>query len=397
MAVHRYWRIRMTTAAAGAYAFAEIQFRTTAGTSLAFSGGAATAADTFGGQPGANDASKAADGNISTLYSSNSTSQPQWWMYDFGAASGNWRDVVEVAITARNDGNFNQAPIGFVPEFSDDGSTWTLTAPISTSGWTSAGQLRTFAVTPANTPPTATLITTLSATNTASIVVSNFSYNALGAPYVILAAIYNENHGSTAATVSSVTIPGLTWALRKRSNGSATGGLETWWTFGSTTLSSVTLTINFSGTYDDCSIVIIGVTGCVTQSAPFDSNAVLPAAQSAPTGTWTPAFSGISTSSAADLLLFMTGTISGGGTQASGFTRIGSVGNPGGSWTSGCMVDGMTVTALQSGVTFTHGSALTNPFSAATCGEAIFDALAGSLPTGGGGGAAVQARALIMA
>lgn len=143
MAAHRYWRINMTAGAGGAYAFAEIQFRTTAGTSLPFSGGTASAADVFGGTPGANDASKAADSNISTLYGSNNKTAPQWWMYDYGATAGNWIDPVEIAITARNDGNFNQAPSAFAMEFSDNNSTWTQLALLS-AVWASAGQVQFF-------------------------------------------------------------------------------------------------------------------------------------------------------------------------------------------------------------------------------------------------------------
>lgn len=141
---HRYWRINMTAGAAGAYAFSEIQFRTIAGSSLAFSGGTASAAQTFGGTPGANDASKAADGNISTLYSSINNTAPQWWAYDFGA--GNVRAVAEIALTARNDASFNQAPSSFTPQWSDDGITWTSKQAVTTATWTSAGQVQLFAV-----------------------------------------------------------------------------------------------------------------------------------------------------------------------------------------------------------------------------------------------------------
>ena len=78
MAAHRYWRISPTASAGGAYSFSEIQFRITAGVSLVFSGGTASAADTFGGAPGTYDASKAADSNTATLYSSNNKTAPQW-------------------------------------------------------------------------------------------------------------------------------------------------------------------------------------------------------------------------------------------------------------------------------------------------------------------------------
>jgi hypothetical protein len=199
--------------------------------------------------------------------------------------------------------------------------------------------------------------------------------------YILVAAIYNEHAAAgAAATVSSVTSAGVTWALRKRSNSSTTGGLELWWAHGTGTLAGYTVTVNMTGAYDDAIAVLTVVSGCAVPAAPFDINASLPAAQSAPTNSWTPVFTGISTSSTDDLLLFITGAITGGGTPASGFTRIIGASNGGGTWNAVCALDGRGVTAVQSAATFTHGSALTNAFGAVISGEAIFDALAGSLP-----------------
>lgn len=136
----------MTSCAGNAYGFSEIQFRTTAGVALPFSGGTATAAQTYLGDPGTYDATKATDGNTSTIYASVDKVDPQWWAYDFSATSGNWRDVVQISITARSDGSFfTQAPYVFVPEWSDDNSAWTSMAPISTT-WASAGQTQVFTV-----------------------------------------------------------------------------------------------------------------------------------------------------------------------------------------------------------------------------------------------------------
>lgn len=142
MTAHRYWRITMTSGAGNAYAFSEIQFRMTAGTPLAFSGGTASAAQTFSTFGAAN----AADGNIATLYSSTDKTAPQWWAYDLGA--GNSRDVVEIMITNRVDSNANQAPSSFTPEWSDDGTTWHGNLPITTAAWTTLSQTQVFAVTP---------------------------------------------------------------------------------------------------------------------------------------------------------------------------------------------------------------------------------------------------------
>lgn len=144
MTAHRYWRIRMIAGASNAYAFSEIEFRTTAGVALPFSGGVASAAQTFNVSF---DASKATDGNIATAYGSTDKTSPQWWMYDYGA--GNALDIVEIKITARADSNFAQAPTSFVPEWSDDGATWHAYLQINTVPWTlSTGQIQVLAVTP---------------------------------------------------------------------------------------------------------------------------------------------------------------------------------------------------------------------------------------------------------
>lgn len=146
MTAHRYWRIRMTAAAGNAFGFSEIQFRTTPGVSLPFSGGVASAADTYGGAPGTYDASKATDGNTATLYGSNNTTPPQWWEYDYGV--GNSLDLAEIMITARADSFYTQAPTDFVPEYSDDGTTWHGCFPIHAPlVWATATQTQTFAVT----------------------------------------------------------------------------------------------------------------------------------------------------------------------------------------------------------------------------------------------------------
>jgi hypothetical protein len=148
MAAHRYWRFVMTAGSSAAYAFSEVQFRTTPGVSLPFSGGTASAGQTFGGTPGANDASKAADGSTATLYSSIDKTGTQFWQYDFGATSGNWRDVAQIAITARADSQPAQAPSNFTPQYSDDGTTWTSHLPVTAAAWTTLAQVQTFAVTP---------------------------------------------------------------------------------------------------------------------------------------------------------------------------------------------------------------------------------------------------------
>lgn len=138
MSAHRYWRVYMTASNSNAYSFAEIEFRTTAGVSLPFSGGTASASISYPGLPPA----QATDGNLSTLWGSFDTT-PAWWMYDFGV--GNSRDVVEIMITSGGPGNYAQTPSKFTPQWSDDGSTWTDMKTINAS-WTAVNQTQTFAV-----------------------------------------------------------------------------------------------------------------------------------------------------------------------------------------------------------------------------------------------------------
>jgi hypothetical protein len=199
--------------------------------------------------------------------------------------------------------------------------------------------------------------------------------------YILVLAVYNENAGSAAPTVSSVTSAGFTWALRRRSNTSTTGCMELWWTHGTGALSAYNITVNLSAVCDNLAMVLAVVTGCANPANPFDHNVGLPSAQSAPSMPWTPSFTGVNTSNANDLLLFMSGSVAGGGTQPTGFTRVNTASVGGGSWGAVCMMDALGVTAVQSSATFTLGAALTNPYGSATVGEAIFDALSDAPPT----------------
>jgi uncharacterized protein (TIGR02217 family) len=144
---HRYWRLFFQATGGNAYGIAEAQFRTTAGTPLLFSGGTATASSTFGSIPGTNDPSKVADNNPATVWSTNfANGYGEWWAYDYGV--GVTIQIVEVSITARNDGSYTQAPTQFALEYSDDNSTWVGIFPPFTATW-AQGQTKVFTV-PAN-------------------------------------------------------------------------------------------------------------------------------------------------------------------------------------------------------------------------------------------------------
>lgn len=115
---HRYWMLD-NISANGAVSIAEIGLRATAGgANHAIS--AAQAKDSY--DAGSTGPNKAFDGNAGTFWAGNS--MPNWFFVDLGSA----QTVVEVAITARNDGWHQQRPATFDLLFSDDGVVWKLVA-----------------------------------------------------------------------------------------------------------------------------------------------------------------------------------------------------------------------------------------------------------------------------
>lgn len=125
-APHRYWRIFTPNPYAGDtyLSIAEIEFRDTPGGTNRLSGGTVSA--NVSSVPYL--ATQATDGNLDTFwttYPSIGASAGGWWQYDFGAGVA-W-DIVEVVVTPRRDGggaNAGQAPVSFVLQYSDNGSTW---------------------------------------------------------------------------------------------------------------------------------------------------------------------------------------------------------------------------------------------------------------------------------
>ena len=120
MAAHRYWRINITKHNGGdVVSHAEVQFRATVGGADQATGGTPDASTenlpTYG-------ASKAFDDDASTIWSSTSSSLPQWISYDFGSAV----DVVEVALQADDTApRALYAAEDFDVQYSDDNSSWT--------------------------------------------------------------------------------------------------------------------------------------------------------------------------------------------------------------------------------------------------------------------------------
>lgn len=108
---------------------------------------------------------------------------------------------------------------------------------------------------------------------------------------LLLIAAFNEN-AAAAITVSNVTAAGLTFTKRKSltdTNASCNNGtIDVWgaaWSGGA--LSALTVTVTLSGTTNALTVMAIPITGCNSNTNPWDSNAGLPylattAAASAP-------------------------------------------------------------------------------------------------------------------
>lgn len=184
---------------------------------------------------------------------------------------------------------------------------------------------------------------------------------------------------SSGPAITGIAGGGLTFTQRARSNASARGSMEIWWAVAPTVLSAVTFNVTYAAAVDDATVLAFGVTGANT-TAPFDSNASLPAKQSSASASWTPGFTGISTTSANALLIFAVGTAtvwSPPGTVPSGFSVLGSVSNGGGSQFAEFGAAYQIVTASQSGIAPTWGSSIN---AGNNGGEAIFDAIVAAAP-----------------
>lgn len=143
MAAHRYWRIQLSANASNAFSFAEIQFRDVPGTPRLFSGGTASATQTYSTQT----VSLAIDNDLTTFWSGVDNTSGQSWTYDYG--SGNSLDVQEVMLTAIGvydpTYGFHQTPSAFTLQYSDDNSTWT-TVQAWTNVWFAPNQTDVFTV-----------------------------------------------------------------------------------------------------------------------------------------------------------------------------------------------------------------------------------------------------------
>lgn len=143
MTAHRYWRVRITenNGSTTNTAVAELEmFDVLAGTNLCTGGtplystqdATFTAAKAFDGIKNADQGWATSSGNLYGAYIG----------YDFG--SGVTKDIIQIAITARQAAGLTQMPKTFIVEYSDDNAAWFPLNVISgQTSWTS-NQTRTF-------------------------------------------------------------------------------------------------------------------------------------------------------------------------------------------------------------------------------------------------------------
>ena len=114
---HRYWRINIYGLTSGTVtSIAEVELRSSeGGADITGSGTASANNETWGA------ASNAFDNDSGTFWAPNDVSG--WLSYDFGV--GNAYDIIELAITARNDSFYGQTPRHFDLQYSDDNTNWT--------------------------------------------------------------------------------------------------------------------------------------------------------------------------------------------------------------------------------------------------------------------------------
>jgi hypothetical protein len=141
MAAHRAWRARTLSSAGAFVAWSEQEQRSAiGGADLTGVTGAAIQDSNFSGLPAAN----AFDNNINTLWACNGTGVGSYLGWDYGATVGDWKDIVQFALTTRNDGSWGQNAGDIAFDYSDDLVNWTESWRNTGIAWTGAGQTKTF-------------------------------------------------------------------------------------------------------------------------------------------------------------------------------------------------------------------------------------------------------------
>lgn len=191
---HRHWRIYITSILSGSYvSIIESQMRETSGGADQTGSGTASASSTYTGE-GATPA-KAFDNVLTYPGWTNNADLPCWLAYDFG--SGVTKEITEVTILNRNDSWWNQVPVAFEVQYSDNGTSWTTSWSVPNAGFTTTNQTRTF------TKPSPVL-NNLSAYQQVSFLVRSSAALASG---VLELHLCSDTAGAT--PVHEVTIPAL--------------------------------------------------------------------------------------------------------------------------------------------------------------------------------------------
>lgn len=194
-------------------------------------------------------------------------------------------------------------------------------------------------------------------------------------------------------TISTITATGLTFTKRTTAYNSpvADGAMYgEFWTAPCATPGSYSITITYSGAAPDGMCVIgWGVTGVGNTALPFDVNGSLPGlVTSSPSSPWTPTISGISTTGAHDLLLYMAAIDSSTPSTTeypTGWTLISNEDQSASTNYAGTTVAFLRVSSAQSSLTITSANSIAN-YHAMPGGSLIIDAFLGSGGGGGGGG-----------
>jgi hypothetical protein len=191
---------------------------------------------------------------------------------------------------------------------------------------------------------------------------------------VLLVFISYEGGAGAPASVSGIVdTAGLSFTKRQQvqntNSGTENVSLELWWAHYSSALSSDAITVTMTGICDGINVVAAGVTGCYDNAAPFDLNVSLPASTATPSGSSPPTVSGVSTTSPDDLILFLAssspsgpGHCSNPPTGFNGYTN--STGSGGGSNWNDFGLFTLSVSAAQSGQSYTLGGSSTDGYVA---------------------------------
>lgn len=203
---------------------------------------------------------------------------------------------------------------------------------------------------------------------------------------VIVVVVLNDPTApGTVSTVSATGGTGTVGTFTKRSSitGTNTLGsqmdLEVWWALATTTLTTKTITVNFSGTPDSSKAFSFAISGANT-AAPWDTNGSLPKTVTQAT-SGTPTATGVSTSNANDILLGFCGLPTGSETAGSGYTLIISITGSGTTLSATGAGQYQIVSSTQSSISVAFGTGATFGYlmiadairSATVTSSSIFD------------------------